>query len=70
MTQGKCPKCDSDEIYVKRERLNEGISTLCISIWKDTILTNYVCISCGYVESYVTEKKALEQIKKKWDKAN
>lgn len=31
-------------------------------------LTTYVCTACGYVESYISDRKKLRVIAEKWDR--
>ena len=70
MKNGKCPKCDSTEIYHGEKRRSNGISVMMVSSFNQAWLDNYVCTQCGYVESYVLEQDMLEKIKDKWKKAD
>jgi hypothetical protein len=57
MKRGTCPKCDSDDVYFKEYALNivnlDG---------KNVPYIDYVCTSCGYFETYITDKNALSKI--------
>jgi hypothetical protein len=33
-------------------------------------IDNYVCVNCGYVEHYISDRSKLKEIAKKWDKAS
>ena len=68
MKNGICPKCDFKEVYRLGKRRTTGISTMNISSVSRALLYNYVCTRCGYVESYVTDRKDLERIVKKGEK--
>lgn len=32
-------------------------------------IDNYVCVTCGYLERYISERSKLKEIARKWDKA-
>ncbi len=70
MKSGKCPKCDSSKIYSGAEvPWKKGASSqyaLKVSAASSTALDRYVCVDCGYVESYVGDRHALEAIAGKW----
>ena len=57
MKRGTCLKCDSDDVYFKEYALNavnlDG---------KNVPYIDYVCTSCGYFETYITDKNALSKI--------
>ena len=74
MKSGQCPKCNCNNVFsgadVSDKKLSMGFNTIPIgSLWKYPALDNYVCVDCGYVESYISNKKALEYIAKKWPRA-
>lgn len=71
MKNGRCPKCESCEIYRKREGIRTGIGDrikVSVSWWWSAMLDDYVCANCGYVESYVPEESDRHEIASKWDK--
>jgi hypothetical protein len=70
MKNGTCPNCDSSEIYAGANlTFKEGrYNVIPISLRTAAPLDNYVCVECGYVESYIGDRARLEQIKKKWSK--
>lgn len=70
-----CPKCQGTEIYT-----NTGLSKsgergyVPISTWSKLFFDVYLCISCGYVEEYVSDadlknEKSMGKIKENWRKA-
>lgn len=63
MTSGKCPKCKSNKVY-KRSFPGGYRSALVLAIDSDIRLKDYICISCGYVESYLENLDKIDKIKK------
>lgn len=57
MKNGKCIKCNSDNVFAKEYELNA--LTL-----NGTRIANqsYICADCGYFETYITDKDALSKI--------
>lgn len=81
LKSGICPKCGSDEVFSGHNlddtvRYGENESNTIplyrnwINIIKGAPLDNYVCTSCGYVESYISDHEALRKISKIWDYAD
>ena len=76
MKNGKCPKCNSSNVfkYEKGVRFGEhgGGDSLTIFSGDVSHLTryvayeSYVCVDCGYFENYISDKAPLEEIRKKW----
>lgn len=57
MKSGICPKCNSPKVYFKPYALDK------ITLdGKAVEYVNYVCTACGYFETYITDKEALEKI--------
>ena len=61
MQNGRCPKCNSTEVYRGTQSLlqaGEGLLHL-VAYVKNTgvnlMLDAYVCSNCGYVEMYVAD---------------
>jgi hypothetical protein len=69
---GICPKCQSHNVYSGTNVFPKsgpfGSNSIPVSLTSIAALNNYVCIDCGYVESYIEEDK-LEEIARKWEKA-
>ncbi len=72
MKTGKCPKCQSFDVYIGTEVFPKsgpfGSNTIPVSLTSVAALDNYVCGECGYVERYVAEESKLKEIKRKWEK--
>jgi predicted nucleic-acid-binding Zn-ribbon protein len=70
MKKGVCPRCQSKEVYggtkVSPKAGWNSSNAIPISGLKTAALDNYVCGSCGYVESYIAKEKDLGVIRKKW----
>ena len=63
MKNGKCPKCDSSNVYFKPYALD--VVTL---DGKRVEYVDYVCTDCGYFETYITDKEALNKIPRRSEK--
>lgn len=74
MRSGICPKCESDKIYsgasLPLKKGPFGSNSIPVSLTSIAALDNYVCVACGYVESYVSEPDKLTEIAKKWARMN
>lgn len=76
MKDGKCPKCGSTNIYMRREGISfyfgsnipPGIFIVTGRIVTQSKLDNYICTDCGYFESYIVDKDKLEEVAENWDK--
>lgn len=74
MKDGQCPKCKSHLVCSGANLpLKCGINCInCIPLNggftepEYAALDNYVCINCGYVESYISEAEHLVFIAKNW----
>lgn len=72
MLDGICPKCTSHSVYFGERVANPpyGDNTILISSGlfasSRAPLSYYVCINCGYVESYIYDAKSLNDIHKTW----
>ena len=72
MKENKCPKCGSEDIYAGTDVYPKSgpftSNSIPVSLTSIAALDNYVCVACGYVESYVAEAEKLKEISKKWVK--
>ncbi len=75
MRDGTCPKCGSTEVC-SSEHLgsfakmgSNWANTIPITALANAALDNYVCLNCGYVESYVADDSKLWKIAQKWPRA-
>ncbi len=68
MKNGVCPRCHAQEVYSSANiRYKTGnSSTIPLSFLRSIPLDNYVCINCGYVESYVADQDMLSRVKDIW----
>lgn len=64
MKSGKCPKCGSTNIHSKMALGWRATLTVCFL--NHAVLEDFICVDCGYLESYVSKKSKLDLIKSKW----
>jgi hypothetical protein len=69
MKSGVCPKCDSDNVHLG-EKLIGGNILLGGVIRRAMKRDFYVCTTCGYVESHMSDSKDLGKIANKWPRAD
>ncbi len=75
MKDGICPKCGSSDVYTGAylgpwaKMGSYWANTFPITTWINATLDNYVCVNCGYVESYVRDRAKLHKITQKWPRA-
>ena len=68
----KCMKCGSDDLRTKRENGGTyGMNQMPLGKGRNAsvALDSTVCISCGNVESTVSDDGALAKIAETWDRA-
>lgn len=71
MRSGICTKCGHATVYSGRDvpvKATIG-NTIPIDFKHHVALDNYVCTTCGYVESYISDKDALQRIDQQWAEA-
>lgn len=74
MKNGTCPTCNSATVYSKRNGMSYGDGGIHVQVsseWASTALRgsiHYICSTCGYFESYITDKNKLEAVTKDWTK--
>lgn len=68
MKSGRCPKCQSTDIRIGPTRGSQQMvmNTFSITWWRRTTPARYVCVSCGYMEQYVTDLVDRQAIEEKW----
>ena len=73
MRSGKCAKCSSTDVRIGAQVANKGgvygSNSIPITFWSAAALDNYVCVACGYVESYVADASKLRRIAEKWPRS-
>ena len=74
MKDGKCSKCGSTEVYCGSDVYPKTgpftSNSIPVSLTSIAALDNYVCVACGYVESYLSETEKLTEIARKWARMN
>lgn len=70
MKNGTCPKCGSQAVYSGVDVLmkggGHGSNSIPITSFTSARLDNYVCVECGFVESYIADREKLDKIIEKW----
>jgi predicted nucleic-acid-binding Zn-ribbon protein len=69
MRKGQCPKCGSADVRSGAQVSSKGGAggnAIPITFWSAAPLDNYVCVACGYVESYVGDATKLQKIVENW----
>jgi ssDNA-binding Zn-finger/Zn-ribbon topoisomerase 1 len=75
MKSGKCPKCGSADVRCStgvKSRADGHTGVIQIGggfVPHTAQLDSYVCISCGYVESYISDQEKLAMIAERWPRA-
>lgn len=65
MKNGKCPNCGSVSVHHVEKRYPEPRGIVGVTLWSRVSVDDYVCGSCGFVETYLSDMGDLERIKKK-----
>lgn len=72
MKNGQCPRCGAKEIYsgadIPLKSGPFGSNAIPISLTSMAALDNYICVSCGLVESYIEDPAKLEDVADRWKK--
>lgn len=67
---GTCPNCGSTRVYsgvdAPMKQGTHDSNAIPVTLWDSAALDNYVCVDCGFVESYIGSREILELIPKKW----
>lgn len=70
MHRGTCLKCGSKTVFTKDDGIgfngSYGVFVKTGMMGGHSNTVSYVCTTCGYLEIYISEKKKLENIAKKW----
>jgi len=70
MKSGKCPKCGSSNVRKGKKQgawdTDKGMVPIGGAFDSHLKVQHYVCIGCGYVETYAADPKGLEKVRKKW----
>jgi predicted nucleic-acid-binding Zn-ribbon protein len=65
MKSGICPKCEKNDVY----RIKDA-GAIQVKFMQYAELNIYICSNCGYVETFVKDKKDLKFIAEKYQKVN
>ena len=77
MKTGRCPKCNSTNIFSNSNGIDYGGDSYSIELWigsdndrvnRQSDFTSYLCADCGYFENYLIDKDILWEVQKKWNK--
>jgi predicted RNA-binding Zn-ribbon protein involved in translation (DUF1610 family) len=66
LRKGVCPKCGAQDVRCHRKS-NLPDDKLSVTWLRGARIDRYVCVSCGYLESYV-EASDLRKIADKWER--
>ena len=74
MKNGKCPKCNSSNVFKNENGLYWG-EHLWVDVWFGTFREGsneqsncdvYICTDCGYFEHYLLDKDVLQKVRSQW----
>jgi hypothetical protein len=67
---GLCPKCGARTVYMRQNKANSyGMGSIPLGgtiISQGAPADDYVCVSCGYVEVYISDSTRLDYISENW----
>ena len=63
MRDGRCPRCGSTAVYAKRNAFDTTVID-----GKRVETDGYLCTSCGFMESYVSDKGKLDEVVRRAEK--
>jgi predicted nucleic-acid-binding Zn-ribbon protein len=69
MRKGQCPKCGSADVRSGAQVSSKGGAggeRDTDNVLECRSMDNYVCVACGYVESYVGDATKLQKIVENW----
>lgn len=71
---GICPQCGASTVKsgadIEGKEGLRGSNRLPIDLMHSVAVDNYVCVQCGYTESYIADRRALNRIEKQWQKVH
>jgi predicted nucleic-acid-binding Zn-ribbon protein len=72
LRDGVCPQCGLERVHsgavIEGKEGLRGGNRIPINDVIQVALDNYVCVDCGYVESYISDRSILNRIAKEWVK--
>lgn len=70
LRSGLCPQCGSERVRSGRripgKEGDYGANRIPVTATIAVPLDNYICLDCGYVESYILDRTALNLIEQVW----
>ena len=75
MRSGKCPKCNSTNVFMNKRGIDYGGGWGWLEIWmgspdeasnRQSDCDSYICSDCGYFENYIVDKEILHEVQTKW----
>jgi hypothetical protein len=67
-----CPQCGSSRVHsgagAEGKEGLRGSNRIPLDALHYATLDNYVCLNCGYLESYISDRGALNRVAKEWPK--
>lgn len=78
MKNGRCPRCNSTNIFCNSNGIDYGGDSYTIELWigssddrlnRQSDFMSYVCVDCGHFENYILDRNILREIREKWNKA-
>lgn len=73
---GKCPVCESNEVYDNTNKLIQGYRpAINVSAIKSFTVFTYVCTNCGYFKEFIRDEdlkneKLINKVKEKWNRTS
>ena len=75
MKNGTCPKCSQNTVHMSKGGLKyHSAGAIYVQNLKGVFVepvknyTDYVCVTCGYYETYISDDMKLEEISREWSK--
>ena len=71
MKSGTCPKCGAASVFTRQAGVSRGDGGVHIytgAVTKPSKLDDYICTSCGYIESYIADAEKRLAVEKVWSK--
>jgi hypothetical protein len=77
MKNGKCPKCNSTNVFMNIYGVEWSDEAGWLTIWmgsqkersaKQSRYDSYICVDCGYFENYILDKEILHEVQTKWNR--
>jgi hypothetical protein len=74
MKSGQCPKCKNQTVYKSASGIGYGkrgsFYAFTSALNMPTPVEDYVCTTCGYFESYITDRGKLDEVGQKWEQVS